>query len=247
MLAVASGVSALVLFSGGQDSTVCLAWALARYERVETIGFDYGQRHLIEMECRLRILDKIRTEFPQWAHKLGEDHVLPIPVLGAMSETSLTREVEIHMSSSGLPDTFVPGRNLLFLTLAAALAYRRGLTALVTGVCETDYSGYPDCRDATMRAMEHTLNLGMEAHFEIHTPLMWLTKAETWELAQQLGGTPLVDLTLEYSHSCYMGEHSTRHAWGYGCGSCPACELRAHGWQVWQSGKPSPLTTSSQA
>ena len=247
MLAAASGVSALVLFSGGQDSTACLAWALARYERVETIGFDYGQRHLIEMECRLRILQKIRSDFPQWAHKLGEDHVLPIPVLGAMSETSLTREVEIHMSSSGLPDTFVPGRNLLFLTLAAALAYRRGLTALVTGVCETDYSGYPDCRDATMRAMEHTLNLGMEAHFEIHTPLMWLTKAQTWELAQQLGGTPLIDLILEDSHSCYMGEHSTRHAWGYGCGSCPACELRAHGWHTWQRDQSAPLPASPPA
>ena len=228
---------ALVLFSGGQDSTTCLAWALARYERVETVAFDYGQRHAIELQCRLQVQEKIRHQFPQWAHKLGQDHLLPIPVLGTISETSLTREKAIEMEGSGLPNTFVPGRNLLFLTLAAALAYRRDLGHLVTGVCETDYSGYPDCRHATMLAMQQALNLGMEADFQIATPLMWLNKAQTWELAQDLGGPALVELIRYETHSCYMGDHSQQHDWGYGCGTCPACVLRAQGWQQWKAGK----------
>ena len=232
---------ALLLFSGGQDSTACLAWALARYARVETVAFDYGQRHAVELQCRLEVLAKIRSQFPDWAHKLGQDHLLPIPVLGAISETSLTRDKAIEMESSGLPNAFVPGRNLLFLTLAAALAYRRDLPHLVTGVCETDYSGYPDCRNATMRAMQQALNLGMEADFQIDTPLMWLNKAQTWQLAQDLGGQTLVELIERETHSCYLGNHSQWQDWGYGCGTCPACVLRAQGWQQWKAGKAGPI------
>ena len=232
-----SNSGALVLFSGGQDSTACLAWALARYARVETVAFDYGQRHVVELQCRLEVLAQIRSQFPEWAHKLGQDHLLPIPVLGAISETSLTRNKAIEMESSGLPNAFVPGRNLLFLTLAAALAYRRDLRHLVTGVCETDYSGYPDCRNATMLAMQQALNLGMEADFEIDTPLMWLNKAQTWQLAQDLGGAALVELIRHDTHSCYLGDHTQLHDWGYGCATCPACVLRAQGWQQWRAGK----------
>jgi 7-cyano-7-deazaguanine synthase len=226
---------ALVLFSGGQDSTACLAWALDRYDHVETIGFDYGQRHAIELEQRLVILDKVRDHFPAWGAKLGADHLLDLRLLGQISETSLTRDSAIAMAETGLPTTFVPGRNLIFLTFAAALAYRRGLGVLVGGMCETDYSGYPDCRRATLDAMETALNLGMDFHFELATPLMYLTKAQTWALAHELGGADLVEMTLEHSHTCYQGERSQRHAWGYGCGTCPACELRASGWAVWQA------------
>ena len=221
--------SALVLFSGGQDSTTCLAWALSRYERVETVAFDYGQRHRIELDARLNVVRAIREGFPQWAAKLGEDHLLDASVLGAVSDTALTRETAIAMQANGLPNTFVPGRNLLFMTLAAALAYRRGVQVLVTGVCETDYSGYPDCRDDTMKAMQVALSLGMDTRFLIETPLMWIDKAATWKLAHTLGGAPLVDLIVEHSHTCYLGERSQRHAWGYGCGQCPACQLRAQG------------------
>jgi len=221
--------SALVLFSGGQDSTTCLAWALSRYERVETVAFDYGQRHRIELDARLNVLRAIREGFPQWAAKLGEDHLLDASVLGAVSDTALTRETAIAMQANGLPNTFVPGRNLLFMTLAAALAYRRGVQVLVTGVCETDFSGYPDCRDDTMKAMQVALSLGMDTRFLIETPLMWIDKAATWTLARTLGGAPLVDLIVEHSHTCYLGERSQRHAWGYGCGQCPACQLRAQG------------------
>ena len=221
--------SALVLFSGGQDSTTCLAWALSRYERVETVAFDYGQRHRIELDARLNVVRAIREGFPQWAAKLGEDHLLDASVLGAVSDTALTRETAIAMQANGLPNTFVPGRNLLFMTLAAALAYRRGVQVLVTGVCETDYSGYPDCRDDTMKAMQVALSLGMDTRFLIETPLMWIDKAATWTLARTLGGAPLVDLIVEHSHTCYLGERSPRHAWGYGCGQCPACQLRAQG------------------
>ena len=221
---------ALVLFSGGQDSTTCLAHALARFEQVETIGFDYGQRHRVELEARLTVLRELRAQFPAWAAKLGEDHVLDLAVLGAVSETSLTRDMAFRMEASGLPNTFVPGRNLLFLTLAAALAYRRGLTVLVTGVCETDFSGYPDCRDDTMKAMQLALSLGMDQRFLIDTPLMWIDKADTWRLAEQLGGQDLVDLIVEHSHTCYLGDREHRHAWGWGCGDCPACQLRARGW-----------------
>ena len=227
--------TALVLFSGGQDSTTCLAQALTRYERVETIAFDYGQRHHVELQSRLKVLEALRSQFPHWATRLGEDHLLDLGVLGQVSETSLTRDVAFKMESSGLPNTFVSGRNLLFLTLAAALAYRRGLEVLVTGVCETDYSGYPDCRDDTMKAMQLALSLGMDKRLLIDTPLMWLDKAQTWTLAETLGGPALVDLIVEHSHTCYLGERTQRHAWGWGCGHCPACELRAKGWARYRS------------
>jgi len=221
--------AALVLFSGGQDSTTCLAWALQRYARVETLGFDYGQRHAIELTVRPNILQAIRTLDPGWATRLGEDHVLDLSVLGDVSETALTRDSEITMQADGLPNTFVPGRNLLFLTLAAALAYRRGIRVLVGGMCETDYSGYPDCRDETLRALQSTLRLGMNTELTIETPLMWLDKAATWQLADQLGGMALIDLIRTETHTCYLGERRQLHDWGYGCGHCPACELRAKG------------------
>jgi 7-cyano-7-deazaguanine synthase len=236
--------SALVLFSGGQDSTTCLALALSRYERVETVAFDYGQRHHVELDARTRVREEICRSFPQWAGRLGQDHLLDLAVLGEVSETSLTRETAFRMEQSGLPNSFVPGRNLLFLTLAAALAYRRDLQVLVTGVCETDYSGYPDCRDDTMKAMQLALSLGMDRRLLIDTPLMWIDKAQTWALAhetgeksgQREGGKTLVDLIVEHTHTCYLGDRSQRHAWGYGCGSCPACELRAHGFARYQQG-----------
>ena len=221
--------SALVLFSGGQDSTTCLAYALQRYDRVETIGFDYRQRHSIELDARLVVLREMREQFPQWAAKLGEDHLLDLAVLGAVSETSLTRETAFQMESTGLPNTFVPGRNLLFLTLAAAVAYRRDLQVIFTGVCETDFSGYPDCRDDTMKAMQLALSLGMDKRFLIETPLMWIDKAATWAMAHDLGGQSLIDLIVEHTHTCYLGDRVHRHNWGYGCGECPACALRAKG------------------
>jgi 7-cyano-7-deazaguanine synthase len=232
--------TALVLFSGGQDSATCLAYALDKYERVETIAFDYGQRHRIELDARVQVLQALRAQFPGWARKLGDDHLLDLSVLGQVSETSLTRDMEFRMEQSGLPNTFVPGRNLLFLTLAAALAYRRGLEVIVTGVCETDFSGYPDCRDDTMKAMQLALSLGMDRRFLVETPLMWIDKAATWALAQQLGGPVLVDLIVEHTHTCYLGDREHRHEWGYGCGTCPACELRLRGWQRWRSGLASP-------
>ena len=222
--------TALVLFSGGQDSTTCLAQALSKYERVETVAFDYRQRHIVELQARLSVLREIKMQFPHWAHKLGQDHLLDLAVLGQVSDTSLTRDVAFKMEDSGLPNTFVPGRNLLFLTLAAALAYRRDLQVLVTGVCETDFSGYPDCRDDTIKAMQLALSLGMAKRFLIETPLMWIDKADTWALAHSLGGQALVDLIVEHTHTCYMGDRQHRHPWGYGCGTCPACELRARGW-----------------
>jgi 7-cyano-7-deazaguanine synthase len=221
---------ALVLFSGGQDSATCLAWALERYEHVETIGFDYGQRHRVELQVRLRFLAGLRSAFPQWSARLGDDHLLDLGLLGQVSDTALTAERAIAFDASGLPNTFVPGRNLLFFTFAAAIAYRRGLTVLVGGMCETDYSGYPDCRDDTLKALQVTLGLGLDTRMVIETPLMWRDKAATWQLAQALGAEPLVDLLLEETHSCYVGDRATRHAWGYGCGQCPACELRARGW-----------------
>ena len=223
--------TALVLFSGGQDSATCLAWALSRYARVETVGFSYGQRHAVELDCRAALLDGLRAINPEWAKRLGDNHTVDIPTLGTISETSLTRDVAIEMDESGLPNTFVPGRNLVFLTFAAALAYRRGILHIVGGMCETDYSGYPDCRDDTIKALNAALNLGMAKTFNVHTPLMWLDKADTWGLAQDLGGAKLVDLIREHSHTCYLGERGARHDWGYGCGTCPACELRAKGWR----------------
>ncbi|MGO4338782.1 7-cyano-7-deazaguanine synthase QueC [Labrys sp. KB_33_2] len=222
---------ALVLFSAGQDSTTCLAWALERFDSVETVGFDYGQRHSIELAMRPVVLAAFREAFPAWAARLGEDHLVDLGILGRISETSLTRDVEIAMQENGLPNSFVPGRNLLFLTFAATLAYRRGARHLVTGVCETDFSGYPDCRDDTMKAMQLALNLGMESRFIIHTPLMWIDKAQTWALARELGGDRLVDLVREQTHTCYNGDRSHRHDWGYGCGTCPACELRSSGYR----------------
>ena len=229
--------SALVLFSGGQDSATCLAYALQRYERVETMAFDYRQRHHVELESRLNVLRELRVQFPQWASRLGEDHVLDLAVLGAVSETSLTRETAFQMESSGLPNTFVPGRNLLFMTLAAAVAYRRDLQVLVTGVCETDFSGYPDCRDDTMKALQLALSLGMDRRFLIETPLMWIDKAATWRMAESLGGSALVDLIVEHTHTCYLGDRVHRHPWGWGCGACPACQLRERGWQAYRATK----------
>lgn len=225
--------SALVLFSGGQDSTTCLAWSLARYERVETIGFDYGQRHRIELEARPRVLARLRAEFPSWAARLGEDCVIDLRVLGEISDTALTREMDIELAASGLPNTFVPGRNILFLAVAAAVAYRRGLQVLVGGMCETDYSGYPDCRDDTVKALQVALGLGLDRRLCIETPLMWIDKAQTWQMALELGGQPLVDLIMAETHTCYLGERGERHAWGYGCGSCPACALRRRGYEAW--------------
>lgn len=235
--------TALVLFSGGQDSTTCLAQALSKYERVETIAFDYRQRHHVELEARLNVLNEIRRQFPHWGAKLGDDHLLDLAVLGEVSDTSLTRDTAFKMEQSGLPNTFVPGRNLLFLTLAAAVAYRRDLQVIVTGVCETDFSGYPDCRDDTMKAMQLALSLGMDKRYLIDTPLMWIDKAATWRMAFELGeksgvaggGQALVDLIVEHTHTCYLGDREHRHDWGYGCGTCPACELRARGYERFAS------------
>jgi 7-cyano-7-deazaguanine synthase len=228
---------ALVLFSGGQDSTVCLAWALQYFAQVETVGFDYGQRHRIELDCRTRVLQELHTQFPQWAGKLGQDHVIDLPFISKLSETALTSQMEIRLRDDGLPNTFVPGRNLFFLTTAATIAYRRGITVLVGGMCETDFSGYPDCRDDTLKALQVALNLGMHTKLVIETPLMWRTKAQTWQLAQDLGGDALTQLIVEHTHTCYLGERGARHAWGYGCGACPACELRARGFAQWVQDK----------
>jgi 7-cyano-7-deazaguanine synthase len=229
--------SALVLFSGGQDSATCLAWALARFDHVETIGYAYGQRHAVELACREPLLEGLKAINANWAAKLGEHHTLDIPTIGTVSETALTRDVEIAMGEGGLPNTFVPGRNLIFLTFAAALAYRRGVKHIVTGVCETDYSGYPDCRDDTIKALQVAINLGMERRFVLHTPLMWRDKAATWALAHELGGDGLVDLIRSQSHSCYLGVRHISHDWGSGCGECPACRLRADGWNRYAARK----------
>jgi 7-cyano-7-deazaguanine synthase len=229
--------SALVLFSGGQDSATCLAWALDRFDHVETIGFDYGQRHRVELTCRATIRDRFVTLNPAWGHKLGEDHTLDLGVLGAMSDTALTQDVAIAMADGGLPNTFVPGRNIIFLTFAAALAFRRGLKHIVGGMCETDFSGYPDCRDDTIKALQVALNLGMDKRFVLETPLMWIDKAQTWALAESLGGEALIETIIEHSHTCYLGERGERHPWGYGCGTCPACDLRAKGWRAWSEAR----------
>jgi 7-cyano-7-deazaguanine synthase len=224
-----SADTALVLFSGGQDSTVCLAWALERFARVETVGFDYGQRHAIELSVRARLRESMATLNATWKSRLGEDHLVKLDSLAAISDTALTRETAIEISESGLPTTFVPGRNLIFFSFAGALAYRRGARHLVAGMCETDYSGYPDCRDDTIKAVQVALTLGMDKRVTIHTPLMWVDKADTFAMAEQLGGKAFLDLVIEDSHSCYLGDRKTRHDWGYGCGACPACELRAQG------------------
>lgn len=221
---------ALVLFSGGQDSTTCLTWALERYDTVETIGFDYGQRHAVELTCRLTVMEELRQKFPAWSAKLGIDHMLDLKLLGQISDTALTASKAIEIQTNGLPNTFVPGRNLMFFTFAAAVAYRRGLEVLVGGMCETDYSGYPDCRDNTLKSLQVSLSLGLDSPMVIETPLMWMDKAATWKMAQEAGGDKLVRLIQEYTHTCYLGDHKTRHAWGYGCGTCPACELRKSGY-----------------
>ncbi len=226
--------SALVLFSGGQDSTACLAWALDRYARVETIGFDYGQRHRVELDCRLQVRSALTAGFGHWSRRLGDDHLLDLALLGQISDTAMTDARAIETDARGLPNTFVPARNLLFLTFAAALAYRRGLSVLVGGMCETDFSGYPDCRDNTLKALQVAISLGLDAPMTIETPLMWLTKAQTWALAEQLGGAALTDLIVEHTHTCYLGDRTQRHAWGYGCGRCPACALRRQGYEGWR-------------
>ena len=228
---------ALIMFSGGQDSATCLAWALERYDYIETVGFNYEQRHAVEMSSRQIVLKSFKTGFPNWAEKLGEDHIVDLSALGAISETSLTRDVEITLSKDGLPSTFVPGRNLIFLNFAAALGYRRDLTTLIGGMCEADFSGYPDCRIETLNAQMKAISLGMDKAFKLETPLMNLSKAGAWDMADKLGGQALVEIILEDTHTCYLGERGTRHDWGYGCGSCPACELRAQGWKKYSSGR----------
>jgi 7-cyano-7-deazaguanine synthase len=239
MDAMTEAPGALVLFSGGQDSTVCLAWALERHGRVETVGFDYGQRHAVELEARGEVRRKLAARFPAWAARLGEDRLLDIRGFGQVAQSALTAERAIEMTDKGLPSTFVPGRNLAFFVYAAALADRRGLRALVGGMCETDFSGYPDCRRDTLDALQRALNLGMAQDFAIETPLMRLTKAETWALAKGLGGEALVEIVRADTHTCYLGERGTLHAWGHGCGACPACELRVRGWEAWDAmGRP---------
>lgn len=226
-----SNDSALVLFSGGQDSTTCLAWALSQYQRVETIGFDYGQRHAIELTMRPTLLKKVRNFSPEWDSKLGDDHLIDLGLISQLSHTAMTEEIEITMQENGLPNTFVPGRNLMFMLVAATLAYRRGMNVLVGGMCETDFSGYPDCRDDSMKALQVALNLGMATRLKLETPLMWINKAETWQLAEQLGGSALVELIRADTHTCYLGERGNLHSWGHGCGTCPACALRARGYE----------------
>jgi len=229
--------AALVLFSGGQDSTTCLALALNKYPHVETIGFDYGQRHRVELDQRENIRRSLAERFPAWRGRLGNDHLVPIGGLAPISATAMTAPIEITTSETGLPNTFVPGRNLLFLTFAAAFAYRLGIKRIIAGMCESDFSGYPDCRDDTIKAMQIALNLGMDARFVLDTPLMWLDKAATWSLAEALGGPPFIELIIEETHTCYLGERTVRHDWGYGCGTCPACGLRAAGWRIFREGR----------
>ena len=222
---------ALVLFSGGQDSTTCLAWALERYAHVETIGYAYGQRHSVELQCRQTVLNRLRRDFPQWSVKLGEDHMLDLSVLGQISDTALTQDKAIALQKCGLPNTFVPARNILFFTFASAVAYRRGLEVLVGGMCETDYSGYPDCRDNTLKSLQVAMSLGLETPMVVETPLMWLDKEATWSLAESLGGDALIEIIKQDTHTCYMGDRSVQHDWGFGCGDCPACDLRSKGYK----------------
>ena len=228
---------ALVLFSGGQDSATCLAWALSRYAHVETIGFDYGQRHAIELSVRPRLIEKMRRFSAEWQSRLGEDHMIDLSLISQLSHTAMTEDIAIEMQENGLPNTFVPGRNLMFMMTAATLAYRRGLNVLVGGMCETDFSGYPDCRDDTMKALQVALNLGMNTRLKLETPLMWINKAQTWLLAEQLGGSALVDLIREDTHTCYLGQRGEMHPWGHGCGTCPACSLRARGYEHYRAGE----------
>lgn len=221
---------ALIMFSGGQDSATCLAWALEKYDYVETVGFNYDQRHSVEMECRKTVLSKVRLTFPEWNKKLFDDHVIDLSSLGKISDTSLTRDMEIILNEEGLPSTFVPGRNLIFINFTAAIAYRRGINNLIGGMCESDFSGYPDCRKETLDAQMKAISLGLDKEFILETPLMYLSKSEAWKKAEELGGKKLIDIIIEDSHSCYKGYRNNRYEWGYGCNSCPACDLRAKGW-----------------
>jgi 7-cyano-7-deazaguanine synthase len=230
---------ALVLFSGGQDSTVCLAWALERFARVETVGFDYGQRHAVELSVRARLRERMAALRAEWKARLGDDHLVKLDALAAISDTALTRETAIEIADSGLPTTFVPGRNLIFFCFAGALAYRRGARHLVAGMCETDYSGYPDCRDDTIKAIQIALTLGLDKRVSIHTPLMWIDKADTFAMAEQIGGKAFLEIVIEDSHSCYLGDRSKHHEWGFGCGACPACQLRAQGFAKFKGRKKS--------
>ena len=229
---------ALVLFSGGQDSTTCLAFALEKFDHVETLSFDYGQRHVIELSQRKILRTKMSALKPEWEQKLGDEHTLDLSVLGQISDTALTRDTGIKFNKNGLPNTFVPGRNLMFLTFAAALAYRREITHIIGGMCETDFSGYPDCRDDTIKAMQVALNLGMNQRFVLHTPLMFIDKADSWQMAENLGGQALIDIICNDTHTCYLGERGARHDWGYGCSECPACKLRANGWVKYKNKPP---------
>ena len=238
--------SAIVMFSGGQDSATCLAWALERFDHVETIGFDYGQKHIVELEVRKEFLRALRKTFPEWGSRLGDDHLVDLGVLGEISDTALTREREIELTEAGLPNTFVPGRNLLFLTVTAAVGYRRNTRHVVGGMCETDYSGYPDCRDDTIKALQVAVGLGMDKRYVFHTPLMWIDKAATWDLAHDLGGEKLVDLIRLETHTCYKGDRSTLRDWGYGCANCPACELRAAGWNIFVDRRPNSTSKSTK-
>ncbi|MBR7800720.1 7-cyano-7-deazaguanine synthase QueC [Undibacterium fentianense] len=228
---------ALVLFSGGQDSTTCLAWALERYHKVETVGFDYGQRHAIELTMRPQLLEKMRKLKPEWNEGLGEDHLLDLSLISQLSRTAMTENIAIEMQENGLPNTFVPGRNLMFMLTAATLAFRRQATVLVGGMCETDFSGYPDCRDDSLKALQVAINLGMATRLNIETPLMWIDKADSWHLAERLGGTALINLIRQDTHTCYLGERGHLHDWGHGCGTCPACELRANGYRSYLESK----------
>lgn len=238
--------TAIVMFSGGQDSATCLAWALENFEHVETIGFDYGQTHAVELSVRNTFIEALRSTFPKWDRKLGQDHLVDLGILGALSDTALTREREIELTDAGLPNTFVPGRNLLFLTVAAAVGYRRNARHIVGGMCETDYSGYPDCRDDTIKALQVAVGLGMDKRYVFHTPLMWIDKAETWRLAHALGGTPLVELVRRDTHTCYKGDRSNLHDWGLGCGECPACKLRETGWLNFINDHPEKFSKTSR-
>ena len=239
--------TALVLFSGGQDSTACLAWALSRYAKVETIGFDYHQRHIVELECRLAVRAALTAGFPEWAARLGDDHLLDLGLIAQITDTALTESRAIEMNANGLPNTFVPGRNIMFFAFAATVAYRRGASVLIGGMCETDSSGYPDCRDNTLKSLQVSLSLGMDTPMTIETPLMWLDKAQTWALSAALGGEALNELIVEHTHTCYLGERSKRHPWGYGCGQCPACALRSRGWQAWRANSDQPYAETMPA
>lgn len=231
----AENEKAIVLFSGGQDSATCLAWALRRYKSVETAGFDYGQRHSVELECRKAFLQKLRELDAEFNAKLGPDHMIDMSSLGQISDCALTKDKAIAFEKNGVPNTFVPARNLLFFTYAAAVAYRRGASVLVGGMCETDYSGYADCRDNTLKSLQVSLSLGLDEPIVIETPLMRLDKAQTWELAEVLGGKALVELIRRETHTCYLGVRDELHDWGYGCGKCPACRLRAQGWSAYKN------------